>query len=97
MRILFPIQGVKDYTCGYRGYRISIIQRALNKLGDRLIEEKGFACMAEMLIKLRTMGVLAVEVPLILRYDQKAGTSKMKIAKTIQRTLLMLLKLKRIK
>ena len=93
MRILFPIQGVKDYTCGYRGYRISIIQKAINKFGDCLIEEKGFACMAEMLIKLRTLEVLAVEIPLILRYDQKAGESKMKIVNTIRRTLFMVFRL----
>lgn len=97
MRVFFPIQGVKDYTCGYRGYRISIIQKALNKFGDCLIEEKGFACMAEMLIKLRTLDVLAVEIPIILRYDQKTDESKMEIANTIRRTLLMIFRLKRIR
>lgn len=96
MRILFPIRGVKDYTCGYRAYGIACIRKAFEKFGDSLIEEKGFACMAELLIKLRSMNILAIEIPLILRYDQKGGESKMKIAKTIKKTLLMLLKLKSI-
>jgi len=97
MRILFPIKGVKDYTCGYRAYSLECLRNAHEKFKDRLIEEKGFACMAELLIKLRSMDILAVEVPLILRYDQKEGESKMEVIKTIKRTLLMLLRLKRIK
>ena len=97
MRILFPIKGVKDYTCGYRAYSLECLRNAYEKFGDRLIEEKGFACMAELLIKLKSMNILAVEVPLILRYDQKKGESKMEIIKTIKKTILMLLRLKRIK
>lgn len=97
MRILFPIKGVRDYTCGYRAYNITCLRKALDKFGDKLVEDKGFACMAELLIKLRSMHILAVEVPLILRYDQKKGESKMEIIKTIKRTLLMLLRLKNIK
>ena len=97
MRILFPIKGVRDYTCGYRAYSLECLRNAYEKFGDRLIEEKGFACMAELLIKLRSLRVLAVEVPLILRYDQKEGESKMEVIKTIKRTILMLLRLKRIK
>lgn len=97
MRILFPIKGIKDYTCGYRAYSLECLRNAYKKFGDRLIEEKGFACMAELLIKLRSLRVLAVEVPLVLRYDLKGGYSKMNILKTIKRTLLMLLRLKNIK
>lgn len=94
MRIIFHIKGVKDYTCGYRAYHIGFLKKAFSKYGDKLIEEKGFACMAELLIKLRGMNVLAVEVPLVLRYDQKIGESKMEIIKTIRKTLQMLIKLK---
>ncbi|MDP2278102.1 MAG: glycosyltransferase family 2 protein [Nitrospirota bacterium] len=97
MRILFPIKGVRDYTCGYRAYNVEFLRKAFEKFGNDLVEEKGFACMAELLIKLRSMNILAVEVPLILRYDQKEGESKMEIIKTIKRTILMLLRLKRIK
>ncbi len=96
MRILFPIKGVKDYTCGYRAYTINCLRKAYEKFGELLIEEKSFACMAELILKLRSMHIIAVEVPIILRYDQKHGKSKMKIFKTIQRTLLMLYRLKKI-
>lgn len=96
MRVVFPIKGVKDYTCGFRAYRISLLKKASREFGDRLIEEKGFACMAELLIKLRSMNILAVEVPLILRYDLKGGESKMNVIKTVQRTIKMLIRLKKI-
>jgi len=94
MRALFPIKGVKDYTCGYRGYTINCLRKAYEKFGDHLIEEESFACMAELLIKLRSINIIAVEVPIILRYDQKCGKSKMNIFKTIRRTLLMLHRLR---
>jgi dolichol-phosphate mannosyltransferase len=94
MRIMFPIKGVKDFTCGYRAYRVAILQKAFEKYGDRLIEETGFACMAELLIKLRSLDVLAVEVPLVLRYDQKSGTSKMNVLQTVKRTLSMISRLR---
>lgn len=90
MRILFPVKGVKDYTCGYRAYSINKLKKAKAIFGDKLIEESGFACMAEILIKLRKLELLAVEVPLLLRYDHKEGESKMDIFNTIKRTLIMM-------
>jgi dolichol-phosphate mannosyltransferase len=73
---------------------VAILQKAFEKYGDRLIEETGFACMAELLIKLRSLDVLAVEVPLVLRYDQKSGTSKMNVLQTVKRTLSMISRLR---
>jgi len=96
MRILFPMKGVRDYTCGFRAYRIALLKKAFQMFGDHLIEEKGFACMAELLVKLRSMNILAVEVPLVLRYDQKGGASKMNIIKTVKNTIVMLVRLKKI-
>jgi len=96
MRILFPVKGVKDYTCGFRAYRVGFLKQAFEKFGDNLIEENGFSCMAELLIKLRSINVLAVEVPLVLRYDQKSGESKMELFKTVKNTLRMLIRLLRI-
>jgi len=84
-RALFPIPGVRDYTCGYRAYRGAILQRAFATYRDQFIEESGFTCMAEILIKLRRLSVRAGEVPLILRYDLKSGTTKMKVTRTITR------------
>ena len=81
----FPIPGVRDYTCGYRAYRVSALQRGVGRFGDHLIEEAGFTCMAELLVKLAAAGCRVAEVPLVLRYDLKAGASKMRVARTVLR------------
>jgi dolichol-phosphate mannosyltransferase len=85
--VSFPIRGVRDYTCGYRAYRAAVIARALADYGDRFVTEKGFSCMVDVLLKLRSQPLVFGEVPMILRYDQKGGASKMKVAKTAVQTL----------
>ena len=46
--------------------------------------------MVDILLKLRRMDVIFREVPLILRYDQKEGSSKMRIGQTIANTLVLI-------
>jgi dolichol-phosphate mannosyltransferase len=87
MRILFPTHGVRDYTCGYRGYRGRVLKDAVATMGQDLVSEDGFQCMVDILLKLRRMGVIFGEVPLILRYDLKKGVSKLPVGRTIARTL----------
>lgn len=86
-RLTTPIFNIKDYTCGFRLYRASILRKAFETHGDRFITESGFACMAEIIMKLNKLGALFCEVPMILRYDQKVSTSKIKIARTVLRSL----------
>jgi dolichol-phosphate mannosyltransferase len=85
LKFFFPIPGAKDYTCGFRAYGGKALRRAYGVYGDRLVEERGFTCMAEILIKLRAVGIRVAEVPLVLRYDLKTGKSKMKVLRTILR------------
>jgi dolichol-phosphate mannosyltransferase len=85
MRALFPVPGVTDYSCGYRAYSTGLLQRALAVHGPALVEEQGFSCFVDVLLKLRRLRVRACEVPLVLRYDFKQGASKMRIARTIRR------------
>jgi dolichol-phosphate mannosyltransferase len=85
LTLFFPIAGARDYTCGFRAYRASALRRGFEQFGDQLIEETGFTCMAELLIKLASVGCRVTEVPLTLRYDLKSGVSKMKVARTILR------------
>jgi dolichol-phosphate mannosyltransferase len=85
MRTLFPVPGLRDYSCGYRAYSAAMLQRALSVHGPALVEEQGFSCFVDVLLKLRRLNVRACEVPLVLRYDFKQGASKMRIARTIRR------------
>ncbi len=92
LKLFFPIPGAKDYTCGYRAYHGAELKRAYRLYGDRLVEERGFTCMAEILIKLRAVRARVAEVPLVLRYDLKSGQSKMKVLRTILRYFVLIAK-----
>jgi dolichol-phosphate mannosyltransferase len=85
-----PVPGVRDYTCGYRAYRISLLKRAHAAFGDRLVEERGFACMVELLLKLATLTRCFGEIPLTLRYDLKPTESKMDVGGNTRRLLQLL-------
>ena len=91
-RILFPTKGVRDFTCGYRAYRAGVLNDAVRQYGVGLFDQEGFQCMVDILLKLRRMNLVFGEVPLLLRYDLKEGGSKMNVADTVRRTLLLLLK-----
>jgi len=91
-RCIVPIEGVKDYSCGYRAYRAAFLKEALAEQGHDLFIGEGFSCMAGILLALRRRGAICSEVPIILRYDRKAGGSKMKVMQTIERTFRLLLR-----
>ena len=86
-RVVFPIPGVKDYTCGFRAYRGEVLKSAFDQFGKQFIDQTGFQCMVDILLKLRQMNLVFREVPLILRYDLKKGDSKMRVFQTISNTL----------
>lgn len=85
LRIFLPVEGARDYSCGYRAYRGSALARAHAAFGDDLITEAGFVASAEVLLKLAYLPSRVGEVPLVLRYDLKGGASKMNIGDTIGR------------
>jgi dolichol-phosphate mannosyltransferase len=89
-RIVFPIRGVKDYTCGYRAYRARVLRESLARYGESFFDQDGFQCMVDILLKLRRMNLIFGEVPFILRYDWKEGGSKMNVSKTVWDTLALL-------
>jgi dolichol-phosphate mannosyltransferase len=91
-RVVFPTRGVRDFTCGFRAYRGSVLRHAVATSGDGFVKSDGFACMAEILLTLRAVGAVFGEVPIVLRYDFKQGGSKMRIAKTIRQTFSMLVR-----
>lgn len=92
MQVMFPTPGVSDYTCGYRAYRAGALQQAYAQYGDALVDQNGFQCMVDILLKLRKLPLIFGEVPLILRYDLKRGPSKMRLMRTSQNTLRLLWK-----
>ena len=83
LRAVFPIGGVRDYTCGYRAYRAAVIRRAFLRYGDDFVDQRGFQSVVDILLKLRALNLVFREVPIVLRYDLKPGASKMKVVRTI--------------
>ena len=79
MKIFFPISGLKEYSCGYRGYRYKKISEAMKFFGNNFIQLKGlgFTCTLEKLVKLKLIGAKFGEIPFLHRYDQKQSDSKM--------------------
>ncbi len=91
-RRMLRVDGVRDFTSGFRAYRVSLLDRAAGHWGERLVEERGFACMVELLLKLRHCRPVIAEVPLQLRYDRKQGPSKLKLRRTIAQYLKLLMR-----
>jgi dolichol-phosphate mannosyltransferase len=91
-RLVLPMRGVRDYTCGFRAYRAAVLRRALERWGDRFFDQDGFQAMVDVLLKLRPLGVSCAEVPMVLRYDLKQSRSKMRVARTAARTLRLLVR-----
>jgi dolichol-phosphate mannosyltransferase len=86
-RVLFPIPGVRDYTCGFRAYRVGLLRKVIDE-HPNFFSEQGFVVMLDILLKLRLEPhVLMTEVPLLLRYDKKKDASKMNIRTTVKDSL----------
>ena len=79
MRVIFPIKGLREYSSGFRMYRAQVLHQAVAFYGNNFIQIKGlgFTCTLEKLVKLNMMGVRFEEIPFVLRYDRKTGSSKM--------------------
>ena len=94
-KIIFPINNVKDYTCGYRAFNLEKFKKAF-EANDNFFSEKGFTVSVDIILKLRKSDKLIKmnEVPMVLRYDLKKGESKMSIFKTIFQTLFLLFRRK---
>lgn len=93
-RLFLGIPGVRDYTCGYRMYRLGLIEKAFEFYGDRFVVEKGFSSTGEILVKCAPFAAKIDEVPFELRYDLKGGESKMPKIKTVLQTLTLIRRLR---
>ena len=73
----------KTVSSFYRVYRASTLRKAAARYGDGLIREPGFACKAELLSKLTSLGTYIEEVDVGLDTSRRVGESKMPILRTI--------------
>jgi dolichol-phosphate mannosyltransferase len=77
--------GINAHTVSsfFRVYRVSLLRAGLAHYGDDLIREEGFACKAELLVKLSALDARVAEVPVDLDAARRIGKSRMKIAPTM--------------
>jgi dolichol-phosphate mannosyltransferase len=83
--VINRILGVEATTVSsfFRVYRASTLRDASARWGEGLIREPGFACKAELLSKLSSLGVAIEEVAVGLDTTRRVGKSKMPILRTI--------------
>jgi dolichol-phosphate mannosyltransferase len=89
---LYPIPGVRDYTCCFRAYRIPLLRRARAVYGDELCTARGFEAVMDLLLRLGPLGMKVSEMGFVLDYGDRVGQSKMKVLRTIRSTLALLLR-----
>jgi len=94
LSLMAPVPGVTDYTTGYRAYRAEFLRAYAERFPD-FFETEAFAAATELLLRARTLGARVVEVPTTIRYDQKAGESKMELWPTVRAYLELGLKARR--
>ena len=85
LKIFFPIEGVREYSCLYRVFRASILKKGIRTYGEDFIRlsRLGFVAAPEILVRMRMLGARITESPFTLRYDQKPGPSKHKRLRTV--------------
>lgn len=79
-RVIFDLK-VNTLSSFYRVYRAKALLRAKQQW-PHLIEEHGFICMLEILLKLIRSGSRVIEVPMVLSSQKRTGRSRMKLTRT---------------
>ena len=87
---IYPIPGVRDYTCCFRAYRPGVLRRARVLYGRTWCTARGFEAVMDLLLRLAPLGVRVGEIGFVLRYGERVGQSKMKVLRTIRSTLSLL-------
>lgn len=94
LRFLFDIK-VQTLSSFYRVYHVELLKKTKEKYGI-LIQEKGFICMIEILIKAIGAGGSTIEIPTKLLSSKRVGKSKMKLFNTFFDYIIFLFKFKRV-
>lgn len=97
LQVLFPIKNIansrlKDYTSGYRLYRLSKLKELYNVYKDDFIQEPEFTYTCELLINLSRFNPRVDEIPLTYDYSKKIGKSKLRIFRNLKRLIILISK-----
>lgn len=81
-RFMYDVK-VLTLSSFYRTYSISSVKRIKNKY-NTIISEAGFVCMLEILLKGIKTEASVIEVPMMLKSENRKGKSKMKVFRTMK-------------
>lgn len=81
IRFLLP---VRDCTSGFRCYSAETLRGMVTDVQRDLLCSAGFEASSELLLLARKAAKSVCEVPLVLDYGPRIGKSKMKVSRTIQ-------------
>ena len=73
---------IRTFSSFYRCHTASLLRNAYKRYGDGFIEEKGFVCAVDMLLKFQKFDIRIDEIPMLLKCDKRVGKSKMKTVRT---------------
>tara|TARA_B100000780_G_scaffold277385_1_gene247964 strand:+ start:730 stop:1458 length:729 start_codon:yes stop_codon:yes gene_type:complete len=84
---LFPLKGLKEYTCNFRIYKPNLIRKLL--VNKKFFKNEDFNIAVKILLYLiyNHKNIKISEFPLVLNYHHKIGSSKMRIFRNIFLTL----------
>src|SRR5262245_5454378 len=88
---LYPIPGVRDYTCCFRAYCVPLLRRARIVYADALCTARGFEAVMDLLLRLGPLSPRVSELGFTLEYGERVGQSKMRVVRTIRSTVALLI------
>lgn len=84
LRSVVRMPGVKDYSVFFKAYRVRVLKEGFTRYGRDILKGRGFSGICGMLIRLGNVTRNITEIPLVLRYDLKGGSSGMRILRTMR-------------
>ena len=92
-KFVINIKNVNDYTCNFRAYKFDVLKKS-KLINKKFFSNKDFSIASDLLINInKNINSLNIcEIPLILRYDNKIGPSKMSVGKNIIKTFILIFK-----
>jgi dolichol-phosphate mannosyltransferase len=80
---ILGLHGIVTVSSFYRLHHAPVILNLQRHYGPRIIQNSGFECMIEMLIKMVYLQTTMSEIAMVLDTKRRIGKSKMKIWRTI--------------
>lgn len=80
---MLGLHGIITVSSFYRLHHASVILNLQQHYGPRIIQNSGFECMIEMLLKMVYLQTTMSEIAMVLDTKRRIGKSKMKIWRTI--------------